>query len=367
MSNTNVAEGKKRRGAGFLRWLGRVVLGLLILLLGLAAVGAIYQAIATARDAQTYKPLDQMVDVNGIQMRLDCSGTGSPTVVLEAGGESSAIVWARVQGDVAQFTRVCSYDRAGYGWSDPVREELVPQRVAEMLHDLLAQAGEKPPYLMVAHSMGGVYVRTFTAVYPADVVGMVLVDTSHENQTQLAKQLTPAEIRESPESIEAAKAQRTILKLLPIAEPLGLLRAFKIMDAGAASLQLPEEKKAAFLAESYRTGYMAAYLREVNMMEAYFEQGGKPNSLGDIPLIVLSAELNTQKMSEQYAPSVRSKLTTDILQQQVDALNGLHAELAGLSTRGKWIIVPGTGHFIQLDAPQVVTDAIREVFGQVRQ
>ncbi len=364
MSNTNMAEGKKRRGAGFLRWLGRAVLGLFILLLGLAAVGAIYQAIATARDTRTYKPVDQMVDVNGIQMRLDCRGTGSPTVVLEAGAQSSGIVWAKVQDGVAKFTRVCSYDRPGYGWSDPAREDLLPQRVAGMLHDLLAQAGERPPYLMVAHSMGGVYARTFTAAHPGDVVGMVLVDTSHENQAVLMKQLAPVEIAESSEYKQAMNAQMTMMRLLRIAEPLGLLRAFKLLDAAAASLHLPEDKKAAYLAESYHTGYMAAYLREVNMIQAYFEQGGKPNSLGDMPLIVLSAELNTQKLSEQYPPSLRAKLTTDVLQQLVDGMSGLQDELARLSTRGKRIIVKDTGHFIQLDAPDVVIDAIREVFGQ---
>ncbi len=363
MCNTNMAEGKKRRGAGCLHWLGRVALGILILLLGLVAVGAIYQENATARDAQAYKPLDQIVHVNGIQMRLDCKGTGSPTVVLEAAAQSSAVTWGRIPDDVAQFTRVCSYDRPGYGWSDPVREELVPERVAAMLHHLLAQAGEQPPYLMVAHSMGGVYIRTFAAAYPGDVVGMVLVDTSHENQALL----TPVEIRESPEFAEAMKSQSTTLQLLRIAEPLGLLRAFKLLDAAATSLHLPEGKKAAYLAESYRTGYFAAYLREVDMMQAYFEQGGKPKSLGDIPLIVLSAELSAQKLSEQYPPSLRGKLTTDTLQQLVHDMSGLQDELAGLSTRGKRIIVPGTGHFIQLDAPQVVTDAIREVFAQVAQ
>jgi len=85
MSDANVAVGKKSKGAGCLRWLGRVALGFLILMLILLATGAIYQAIASARDEKTYKPVDQMVDVNGIQMRLDCRGSGSPTVVLEAG------------------------------------------------------------------------------------------------------------------------------------------------------------------------------------------------------------------------------------------------------------------------------------------
>ena len=110
--------GPKRRGAGCLRWLGRVALGVLALLLVLMTAGAIYQAIASARDAKTYKPLDQMVDVNGTQLRLDCRGAGSPTVVLEAGAQAYGLHWWRVQDEVAQFTRVCSYDRPGYGWSD---------------------------------------------------------------------------------------------------------------------------------------------------------------------------------------------------------------------------------------------------------
>ena len=163
MSNANVAVGKKGKGAGCLRWLGRVALGFLILLLVLAAAGSIYQAIASARDTKMYKPVDQMVDVNGIQMRLDCRGSGSPTVVLEAGGQSSGIYWVRIQDEVAKFTRVCSYDRAGYGWSDTVHETLLPPKVVEMLHALLEKAGEKPPYLMAGHSFGGIYVRTFTA------------------------------------------------------------------------------------------------------------------------------------------------------------------------------------------------------------
>ena len=103
MSNANVAVGKKSKGAGCLRWLGRVALGGAILLLGLITVGAIYQAIASVRDAKVYKPLDRMVDVNGIQMRLDCRGSGSPTVVLEAGAQSSSIYWVRTQDDCGEI------------------------------------------------------------------------------------------------------------------------------------------------------------------------------------------------------------------------------------------------------------------------
>jgi pimeloyl-ACP methyl ester carboxylesterase len=350
-----VVSEKKGKGAGCLRWLGRAALGFLILLLVLAVAGAIYQAVASARDAKTYKPADQMVDVNGTQMRLDCRGSGSPTVILEAGGQSPAYVWLLIQDDVAKFTRVCSYDRAGYGWSDPVHETMLPQRVAEMLHNLLEKAGEKPPYLMVGHSFGGVYVRTFTAQYPDEVVGMVLVDSSHENQNQL----TPSEILQSSEYAQLIKGAMTSLRLLQIAEPIGLLRAFKFMDAGVGSYSLSESEKRSVLAQMYRSGYMGAYARESIMMMNYSSQPGK---LGDLPLIVLSRKMDAQDMIAQIPPSLQSM---ELAQQFADVANKMREELAALSTRGRWIVVEDTGHFIQLDKPQVVIDAIREVFEQV--
>ncbi|MBE0681126.1 MAG: alpha/beta hydrolase [Anaerolineales bacterium] len=355
MSNANVADGKKRKGAGCLRWLGRGALGFLILLVVLVTTGAIYQAIASARDSKQYKPVDQMVNVNGTEMRLDCRGSGSPTVILEAGGQSPSFIWVRIQDEVAKFTRVCSYDRAGYGWSDSVHETLYPQQVAEMLHILLENGGEKPPYLMVGHSFGGVYIRAFTAEYPDEVVGMVLVDSSHENQNQL----TPPELAQSPEYAQLKKGAVTSLQLIQIAEPIGLLRAFKFMDAGTASLSLPENEKGAVLAQMYRAGFMGAYVRETLMMMDY---SGKPRKLGDLPLIVLSRKIDAQDMVEQIPSTLQSM---ELAQQLADIANDMQDELAALSTRSKWIVVEDSGHFIQLDKPQVVIDAIQEVFDQV--
>jgi pimeloyl-ACP methyl ester carboxylesterase len=361
MSEAKMATEKKSKGAGCLRWLGRVALGFLILLLVAGGAGAIYQAVGSARDAKAYKPVDQIVDVNGIQMRLDCRGSGSPTVVLEAGAQSSSLFWVRIQDDVAKFTRVCSYDRAGYGWSEPVHETMLPPQVAGMLHDLLEKAGEKPPYLMVGHSFGGVYIRTFTAQYPDEVVGMVLVDSSHENQSQQV----PPEIAESPEFIQIQEAGATAYRIFKIAEPVGLLRMLKLMDPAVASYQLPDKEKELALAEVYRTGYMGAWLRETEMTSAYSSQPGK---LGAIPLIVLSREYDVEdveKAFEAYPPASQALLTMEVKQRIVDTYNGNQNELAALSTRGKRIVVPDTGHYIQLDKPQVVIDAIREVFGQV--
>ncbi|MGE5252218.1 MAG: alpha/beta fold hydrolase [Bacteroidota bacterium] len=362
MSNTNAEAEKKGKGAGCLRWLGRAALGMVMLLLGAAAVGAIYQAAATARDAKTYKLADQMVEVNGTQMRLDCRGSGRPTVVLEAGGQSSGTVWVWVQDEVAKFTRVCSYDRAGSGWSNPIQEELSPRKAAEMLHVLLENGGEQPPYLMVGHSLGGIFIRAFTAEYPDDVVGMVLVDSSHDNQAELI----PSEFRNSPEWAQAQKGYATTFRMYQIAERLGVMRAFKLYDPALASYHLPEKGQQAMLAEMYRTGYWAGVARETEMINAYQSQPRTLNSLGDLPLIVLSVEIDPQVIYQSYPASFQPKLTPEMLQEQVDAFSGLQDELAALSSRSQHIVVDGeeSGHNVQLDAPELVIDAIREVFGQ---
>jgi pimeloyl-ACP methyl ester carboxylesterase len=358
MSNANMVPGKRSKGAGCLRWLGGVALGFVFLLVVLATAGAIYQAIATARDEKTYKPVDQMVDVNGIQMRLDCRGSGSPTVVLEAGAQSWSTHWALVQDDVAEFTRVCSYDRAGSGWSEPVNEELSPQHAVEMLHALLENGGEGPPYLMVGHSFGGVFIRVFTAQYPDEVVGMVLVDSSHDDQVQRA----PPELAEAPEATQTRNTMLTTLRVYKIVERLGLLRAFKLYDPAIASLQFSEKDKALLLAEMYRTGYFKAIGRELDMIHAYESQHRELRSLGDMPLISLTRKVDAQDMLEQIPPSLQSM---ELAQQLADIANGMQEELAALSTRGELIIVDDTGHNIQFEKPQAVIDAIREVFEQV--
>jgi pimeloyl-ACP methyl ester carboxylesterase len=346
--------GQKRRGAGCMRWLGRAALGALALLLVLMAVGAIYQAVASAKDAKTYKPLNQMVDVIGIQMRLDCRGSGSPTVVLEAGASIYSIAWARVQDDVAKFTRVCSYDRAGLGWSEGVREAQSPQQVAEMLQALLANGGEQSPYLMVGHSLGGIYVRAFAALYPQDMAGMVLVDSSHENQNQLL----PAEF------VKLNKTQMFAIRFCQAAAPFGLVRAVKMMDSLVAVFQLTEEEKKPLLAAMNRTTYCGAAARELDMFSAYTSQPRELAKLGDMPLVVLTSGYTAQEMYAELPPAFQSQVNIEVVQAEAQAWNAMQEELAGLSARGKRIVVRESGHNIQLDAPQVIIAAIREVFEQ---
>src|SRR6266542_6487257 len=178
-TGTAVQLQRARRKRGFFFWTRRVLLVLVIALVALGGAGAIYQAVATALDQRAYPPPGQLVDVGGYKLHISCSGTGSPTVILEAGLANPSSIWGWIQPEVAKSTRVCAYDRAGVGWSDPGPEPRDAQHIATELHCLLQNAGIPRPYILVGWSYGGLYVRMYAGTYPDEVAGMVLLDSSH--------------------------------------------------------------------------------------------------------------------------------------------------------------------------------------------
>ncbi len=151
----------------------------LLLIAVLAMIGIVYERRAVQRDSRLYHPPGKLVDVGGYRLHLNCVGSGGPTVVLEYGHQGSYFDWSRVQPEIARFTRVCYYDRAGYGWSDPSPRPRVPSIMSEELHALLHSAGEKPPYILVSHSYGSVNAEMFAHKYPEEVAGLVLVEGVH--------------------------------------------------------------------------------------------------------------------------------------------------------------------------------------------
>jgi pimeloyl-ACP methyl ester carboxylesterase len=124
----------------------------------------------------------RLLDVGGRKMHIDCMGEGRPTVILDSGLGDSRHSWRKVQPQIAKFTRVCSYERAGLGYSDPSSEPRTSKVIAEELHALLQAASVSPPYVIVGHSMGGYDVRVYTSLFRNEIVGMVLVDASHPDQ-----------------------------------------------------------------------------------------------------------------------------------------------------------------------------------------
>src|SRR5690348_12778309 len=166
-----------------MKWLKRIAVGALALVVIVLVLGVTYEQIARANLPRLYPPPGKLVDIGGRRLELDCRGTGSPTVVFESGLDSlGAISWSSVQSEIAKTTRACAYSRAGIMWSDPSDRPFSSVNVAEDLHKTLAYASEKPPYVLVVHSLGGPYALTFIHRYGSDVAGVVFVDASHPDQ-----------------------------------------------------------------------------------------------------------------------------------------------------------------------------------------
>src|SRR3989442_5860857 len=174
------------------RWTKRTLIGLCGVIVVAALTGAAYQWIASRNDLAANPPPGRLVDVGGHRLHIWCTGSGEPTVILENGlGGSGLVGWSFVQPEVAKFSRVCSYDRAGTGYSDPGPWPRTARRIAHELAQLLDRTGISGPLVLVGASIGGLLVRVFASEHGERVVGLVLVDASHEDQEVRVPRIAP--------------------------------------------------------------------------------------------------------------------------------------------------------------------------------
>ena len=315
-------------------------------------------------DANTCQPLGRLVDVGGWRLHLNCTGVrkrNGPTVVLESGSGDFSFDWSLVQPGVAPFAQVCSYDRAGNAWSDPgPRPRTIRQMVYE-LHTALTQAQVKGPYVLVGQSIGGILVRTFARQYPKEVSGMVLVDSTHED-TQLNLNGKIQRMRELSQGRTIPPIQTAISladkSLSP--EERQQIENF-IKEVGPAKIEEPfnrlppDIQKMRLWALAQPQHYAAdndPYWGE-EFAEIYASRKTQESPLGDIPLIVL-----TRGKSEYSDTEVGRQLNEDRKRMQLD--------LVHLSHNCKQTIAETSGHHIQIDDPQLVIDAIRQVVEAAR-
>jgi len=258
-----------------MRWTAKALLWLVVALVVLAVIGAIYQAIATERDERAYPPPGHLVNVGGYSLHINCVGEGSPTVILESALGAMSAHWVRVQQVVAETTRVCAYDRAGMGWSEPGPEPRDARQISSELHTLLKNADTEGPYVLVGHSYGGLYARMYAARYPNEVAGVVLVDSSH-----------PEQFTRSPEGRAMYEQIRRLGAVIPFLTRLGVTRLFNVYPAHP---DLPPQQRAQIEAFNSSTRQVATTAAEFRATPETTAQVRSTGTLGDKPLAVISA------------------------------------------------------------------------------
>jgi pimeloyl-ACP methyl ester carboxylesterase len=329
------------------RWLKRIGIGVLALLAVIGLASSAYEMWVRYRLAAKFPPPGTLVDIGGRHIHLDCRGAGAPIVVFESGLDVyGSLSWSAVQDQVARETRACSYDRAGIMWSDRADGARDAAAIADDLHKALRAAGEEGPYVMVGHSLGGPYVMTYVNQFADDVAGVVFVDASHPEQQRRLKEATGQPIEESMAGpkLLAAFAWTGLPRL--VAQSVGHAKASAEINA-AMSAYLPRS--------------LRPMLDELAAIDQTLKEAGTLRSLGDRPLVVLTAAAPFRA-----ADLATLQLTREQGQRLQAAWFELHDDEASWSSRSRHVRLEDAHHYVQFDRPDAVIDAIRDVVEGVR-
>ena len=322
--------------------MSKLIKSLLWLIVLFICLGIIYQYIATRLDERKYPPIGKMVDVGGYKLHMIDEGAGSPVVVMDAALGNITLDWSLVQPEIAKFTRVITYDRAGFAWSNASPLKRISENEVQELHAMLHNAQIPQPYILVGHSLGEINVRLFATMYPDEVAGIVLVDSSHELQLEkLPKTSTPWYLKP---------------KIAEIISNLGIFRFMNYVPSQKRKYSADVQKM--YDSQKLTTKFIHAVTDEMAHLKDSFHQlqitGG---SLGDKPLTVISAG---KKRSN------KGNLPEKEFEQMIKNLQDMQKDLVTKSARGKQIIAEKSGHMVNYDQPEIIVDAVREMVDELR-
>lgn len=347
MSNSDVNRGRPRSWRVF-KWLITSVVVLI-------AAGAIFQFAMSQWDNHHYPPRGQLVDVGGLRLHINCTGTGDPTVIMEAGPNDSLVSWQLVQPQISRFSRVCSYDRAGFGWSDAPNEQRTSSNVADELDRLLTRSGVPGPHVLVAFEYGALNLRMFTSRHREQVVGMVLVDPVHPDMHHRAPFTRATSTPDRFHHFVSAARYQAIIWSVPLGVPriLGWCRrAYVFPNEPNEWTQFAPEAAAQYCRlRAWRT----------EAAQAADEDGSMPaktGPFGDMPLVILSHDPQAGAFRRFFPPAKAA--------QAEDTWAEMQEELRGLSTRSKRIVAKGSDRYVQIYRPELVVAAVREVVNDAR-
>lgn len=317
----------------------RVVVSLLGIVAVAAAVSTGWNAFALYRFRQS--PPGEVYVVNGHKMRLDCMGSGSPTIVLDAGLGNDGLIWGGVQPVLAKTTRVCSYDRAGFGWSDSLPDPRDAEHIAAELHGLLDAANIRGPIVLMGHSISGIYVRAYTTRYRANVAGLIFVDSSTplQNRNPAFRRVNPSGWRHR---LGMMRYQATFVLGLPRVRG-ECSRGLPGFDARAGKLQSEDDCRGAFSA-------VAAEWRSIDRSG---EETVGTGPFGDLPILIFSQDPAQTTAEGSPRDMVNNWFT-------------MQENLKKLSTRSRRIVAKGSGHMVQLTRADLLERQVPLFIAQIR-
>lgn len=316
----------------------RALLGVVLLLIVTLMAGSVLKSSVRA----SHPPPGNLVDVGGFRMHINCTGKGDPAVVLAAGLDDFSVFWSLVQPAVAEFSRVCAFDRAGLGWSEASPDPRTIENMVAELHTLLANAGVTGPLVMVGHSFGGPQVELFASTYPEEVAGLVLVDAA------------PVDLFPRISAWQGLIAQKTgLYRTLAVLDSLGFL-AFA--PTNIPTRGLPDEAATTYRAIVVSTDYFRTAVAENEAFQSNLAEVRNARvGLGSIPLIVVS---------RGYWDPI-PQLSASENDQAWETWQEMQSELVTLSTNSRSVVATKSEHHVQLQQPDLVVDAIREIVEQV--
>lgn len=329
--------------------------------LALIILGFACQFIFTVIDDLSYPPSGKLVDMGGYRLHIHCMGkseTGLPTVILDAGLGGFSLDWVEVQPEVAKFARVCSYDRAGYGFSDESPHQRTSKYIITELRDLLIRSKEQAPFIMVGHSFGGINTRLFAHAYPENVAGIILIDSSHEDQGD--------RLPEPPyEFLSLLSLQKFVTErpwLAGIAGSSGLSRLILQTQAPKyLPVHVQKEIRDAYLAKISSSKFIKSLsLEKIHFDESLLQLKAKAEfahvpELDDKPLYVISAGKPEYWEGMSAAWQRWAEMNFAVWQ-------ALQKDLVTKSSNVKHIVAAKSGHMIPRDQPDIIIAQIKQMF-----
>jgi pimeloyl-ACP methyl ester carboxylesterase len=333
----------------------RDILFILLLFIIFSTIcGAVYEMISRRRTANEFPVIGKLVDIGGRRIQLDCQGVGRPTVVFESGLDiNGSLSWSAIHDQVAKTTRACAYSRAGIMWSDPSGGAHNGKAIAEDLRLTLLNAGEKPPYVLVGHSMGGPYIMIYTKYFGSEVAGLVFVNASHPDEVERFKAIT---------SLTEPVWLRLIARAGAALAWTGMTRAIivPIVEKSAREYwRLRKWPSDAVLA--YSATSLDSIVKETDAFEESLADAGTARQLNDRPVFVLTG---MEPLSAEVLAYF--KLTAEQGRQYQEIWKSMHDEEASWSTQSQHQVVFDAGHYIQFDQPDVVISAVLWAVNGVR-